>query len=87
MYGCRYLRFDPMRQIEYCTITGQATNGAPMCDVDYGLCPEYREALKPLNEVNERSQQSERESCTKQSSHTEYVQTSIFGTVGEVPFK
>lgn len=81
MYGCRYLKWDGIRQIEYCKITDEPTNGSVICDCNYKDCPHYKEALKPLN-----GQGSERTGTGNQS-RPKLIQTSIFGEAGETPFK
>jgi len=80
MVGCKYLKWDGMKQIEYCQITDEPTNGSMTCDCDYELCPHYIEAHKPLN-----GQGSERTGAGNQS-RPKLIQTSIFGAAGEKPF-
>lgn len=53
MYGCRHCKMDTMRQVEYCALTGELTNGAVMCDLEYERCPEYQNALKPIKPKRE----------------------------------
>lgn len=48
MYGCPYNRMHTMKQIEYCTLTGEATNGVVLCDIDYQDCPQYKNAREPI---------------------------------------
>lgn len=48
MYGCQYCIFDTEKKEEYCILTGEATNGAVMCDFEYEDCPEYRDARNPI---------------------------------------
>lgn len=48
MYGCPYCKTDMKKRQEYCILTGEATNGAVMCDFEYEYCDEYRKAREPL---------------------------------------
>ncbi len=72
MYGCDYCKMNEQNE-EYCTLTGELTKGAVMCDLEYDLCPEYNKAIKIKP--------------PKSQEAPKLVQTSIFGAAGEKPFK
>lgn len=62
---------------EYCAITGELTKGAVMCGFEYDYCPEYQNALKPIEPKSE----------PKPKKAPQLTQTSIFSADGEKPFK
>lgn len=76
-YGCRYCKMDMMRQVEYCALTDELTNAKPECDFLYEHCPKYQNALK--------AKASKRKAKSK--SEPQFTQTSIFGKIGEKPFR
>ena len=39
MYGCEFCKMDKKTYTEYCSLTGEPTNGAVMCDFEYERCP------------------------------------------------
>lgn len=73
MYGCRFCKMDGNHE-EHCVLTGEPTNGAVLCDFEFEEhCDLYKQAIKPIR--------------AKRSEEPKLVQTSIFGAVGEKPFR
>ncbi|MGN0812947.1 MAG: hypothetical protein ACI4MQ_05540 [Candidatus Coproplasma sp.] len=44
MYGCEFCKMDTKTYTEYCSLTGEPTNGAVMCDFEFERCPLRKEA-------------------------------------------
>lgn len=85
-YGCRYCKMDTMRQVEYCTLTGELTNAKPECDFLYERCPEYQNATSLRKKVKDIATNALK-SKPEPKRAPQLMQTSIFGAAGEKPFE
>jgi hypothetical protein len=50
MYGCPFCDFNLKKEYEECSVTGEPTNGAVMCDFEFENCEIYQDKIQKSKE-------------------------------------